>query len=60
MNFLRIKDKIFLPTYKKFPSLNEENLDILKRKFEGEVIPIDCTDLSYWGGVLNCITWLSN
>jgi agmatine deiminase len=61
INFLRLGNKIFLPQYNIPEDLDAVN--VLKRNFKYlEIIPV-CLDgikeLSFEGGVLNCITWVT-
>jgi len=61
INFIRLENKIFLPQYNIPEDLDAVN--VLKKNFKDlEIIPV-CLDgikeLSFEGGVLNCITWVT-
>ncbi|MCX6162886.1 MAG: agmatine deiminase family protein [Ignavibacteriae bacterium] len=60
INYIRLGNKIFLPQYNIPEDL--EAVNVLKKDFKDlEIIPV-CLDgikeLSFEGGVLNCITWV--
>lgn len=56
INYLQVKGKILATYFKK----KEDNLALKKLQsiFKGiDIIPIECNDIAYEGGVLNCISW---
>jgi len=56
INFLKMGNLIFVPSYQD-KETEDHNFSLLK-KF-GKVIPIDCTELAAFGGLLHCISFTS-
>jgi agmatine/peptidylarginine deiminase len=56
VNFLRLNDRIIMPTYSSVADRDIEHNKKLLSQF-GEVTTIDCTDLASHGGVLHCISF---
>ena len=60
INFLQVQDKIFLPTFDN--SVNDAAA--IKRFGEvfgaENVIPVPSRDVALGGGVLNCLSWVTN
>lgn len=59
LNFFRLENNIIFPHYSNDEENRKEILRIFKKSFpQLNIYFINCDDLSYWGGVLNCITWV--
>jgi agmatine deiminase len=56
INFFHVEDMIFLPQF----GIKEDMTVMLfmQKHFSGfDIVPVDCSDLSMLGGLLNCISW---
>ena len=56
INFAWIGNTLFFPQF----GLEEDEgaLALIRQLMPGyKVVPVDCTALAYYGGVLNCCTW---
>jgi len=57
INFLQVKNKIFLPTFDD-PPTDTRSISIFQKIFgSGNIIHVPSKELSQLGGVLNCISW---
>lgn len=59
INYFKYDNKIFVPQYEN-RELNLKALSEIENLFKEitpTLIPVDCTALAQYGGVLNCITW---
>ena len=56
VNYLQVRGLVVLPSY----GIAEDTVAwqiIADRLPDSEVVPLPCTNISMYGGVLNCITW---
>lgn len=59
-NFLLLDDLILMPIYSTQLALDQVNkmaADTLNKLYQRQVIPVDATELSKLGGMINCVTW---
>lgn len=57
LNFLKMGDKIIMPSYKELNGKNDDVEKILHDFYDLPVKQIEATELAKKGGIINCVTW---
>lgn len=56
LNYLHMKQAILVPIFNQ--ATDDKALRIMEEIFQGQkIVPIDCNEIAFEGGVLNCISW---